>query len=317
MVFSGIVLTRHLFLPQEDKAITPKNTAHIIVFGNEKGGSGKSTAAMHTAIALLRLGYRVGTIDLDARQGTLTRYLKKRFDYITKNKEHLPSPAHMAIERSTLASVAEQQAQEDDFLTMAMNELHFVCDFIVIDTPGTDSFLSRLAHSYADTLITPMNDSFIDLDLLADIDVTTNQIKRPSIYARMVNEQRDIKLKREGKNMDWIVMRNRIAALNTNNNKIIAGLLEQISLLAGFRLTPGFGERVVFKEMFPKGLTLLDLKEDVAGGLTLSQIAARQEVRTLLSAIGPEKFKGHPKPFNTKTDDSSDNSTSEPVTKRA
>lgn len=278
--------------------VTGKNTAHIIVFGNEKGGSGKSTAAMHTAIALLRLGYRVGTIDLDARQGTLTRYLKKRFDYITKNKENLPSPAHMAIERSKFDTVTEQQAQEDDFLTMALNELGFVSDFIVIDTPGTDSFLSRLAHSHADTLITPMNDSFIDLDLLADIDPITNTILRPSVYARMVNEQRENKYKRTGRDIDWIVMRNRIAALNTNNNKIIASILDQMALLAGFRMTPGFGERVVFKEMFPKGLTLLDLKEDAAGDLTLSQIAARQEVRTLISAIGPEKFKGHPKPIS-------------------
>lgn len=283
---------------KKDKAIKRKNTAHIIVFGNEKGGSGKSTAAMHTAIALLRLGYRVGTIDLDARQGTLTRYLKKRFDYITKNREHLPSPAHMAIERSKFDTVAEQQAQEDDFLTLAMNELGHVSDFIVIDTPGTDSFLSRLAHSYADTLITPMNDSFIDLDLLADIDMNSQQILRPSIYARMVNEQRDEKRQRDGGEIDWVVMRNRIAPLNTNNNKVIAQLLDQISVLAGFRMTHGFGERVVFKEMFPKGLTLLDLKEDIEGGLTLSQIAARQEVRTLISAIAPEKIKGHPKPLD-------------------
>lgn len=275
-----------------------KNTAHIIVFGNEKGGSGKSTTAMHTAIALLRLGYRVGTIDLDARQGTLTRYLKKRFEYITRNRETLPSPAHMAIEKSQRESVAEQQFEEEAFLLMALDELSRVCDFIVVDTPGTDTFLSRLAHSYADTLITPMNDSFIDLDLLADIDMKNHEIKGPSIYSQMVNDQRRIKKERDGTSIDWIVMRNRIAPLNTNNNKIIANLLVQISKLAGFRLTPGFGERVVFKELFLKGLTLLDLKEDQDGGLTMSQISARQEVRTLIMAIGPEKFKGHRKPLD-------------------
>ena len=110
---------------------------------------------MHTAIALLRMGYRVGTIDLDARQGTLTRYLKKRFDYITRNNEHLPSPAHMAIERSHHESVRQNNNEEEGFLLMALDELNRVSDFIVIDTPGTDSFLSRLAHSYADTLVTP------------------------------------------------------------------------------------------------------------------------------------------------------------------
>ncbi len=273
-----------------------KKTAHIIVFGNEKGGSGKSTTCMHTAIALLRLGYRVGTIDLDARQGTLTRYLKKRFDFITRNREHLPSPAHMAIERSQKETVAEQRMEEEAFLLMALDELNHVCDFIVIDTPGTDSFLSRLAHSYADTLITPMNDSFIDLDLLADIEMKSHEILGPSIYSKMVNDQRKIKRLRDGTEIDWIVMRNRIPHLSTNNNKIIAGLLDEISKLAGFRLTPGFGERVVFKEMFLKGLTLLDLKEDQDGGLTMSQISARQEVRTLIKAIGPEIIKGHAVP---------------------
>ncbi len=279
------------------------NTAHIIVFGNEKGGSGKSTSAMHTAIALLRLGYRVGTIDLDARQGTLTRYLKKRFEYIRRNMEHLPSPAHMAINKSTKESVSEQQAEEKSFLIMAMDELNHVCDFIIIDTPGTDSFLSRLAHSYADTLITPMNDSFIDLDLLADIDMKNYDIVGPSIYSQMVEDQRKIKKKRNGGTIDWIVMRNRISHLNTNNNKIIAKLLEKISRLAGFRLAHGFGERVVFKEMFLKGLTLLDLKEDQNGGLTLSQISARQEVRSLIMEIAPERLKGYVKPPESETTD--------------
>lgn len=275
-----------------------KNTAHIIVFGNEKGGSGKSTTAMHTAIALLRLGYSVGTIDLDARQGTLTRYLKKRFEYITRNKELLPSPAHMAIEKSQLETTRKQQNEEEAFLLMALDELSRVCDFIVIDTPGTDTFLSRLAHSYADTLITPMNDSFIDLDLLADIDMKNHNVNGPSIYSQMVNEQRKVKMERDGTSIDWIVMRNRMTHLNTNNNRIITKLLGKISELANFRLAPGFGERVVFKELFLKGLTLLDLKEDQDGGLTMSQIMARQEVRHLIMLIEPEKYKGHKKPLD-------------------
>lgn len=268
-----------------------KSTAHIIVFGNEKGGSGKSTTAMHTAIALLRLGYRVGTIDLDARQGTLTRYLKKRFDFITRNHEQLPSPAHMAIQRSQLENTKKQHMEEETFLMMALDELNRVCDFIIIDTPGTDSFLSRLAHSYADTLITPMNDSFIDLDLLADIDMKNYDVVGPSIYSQMVEEQRNIKKARSGKAIDWIVMRNRMTHLSTNNNKTITRLLNEISKLAGFRLAHGFGERVVFKEMFLKGLTLLDLKEDQDGGLTLSQISARQEVRNLIMEINPDNIK--------------------------
>lgn len=273
-----------------------ENTAHIIVFGNEKGGSGKSTAAMHTAIALLRLGYRVGTIDLDARQGTLTRYLKKRFDFITRSREPLPCPLHIPIERSKADTTAKQQQEEEESLMMALNELAQETDFIIIDTPGTDCFMSRLAHSYADTLITPMNDSFIDLDLFADIDMRNHEILGPSVYSKMVDEQRRKKKARDGSMIDWIVVRNRIAPLNTNNNKIIAQLLDQIAKLAGFRLCAGFGERVVFKEMFLKGLTLLDLHEDQDGGLTLSQLTARQEVRNLIIAIGPDRITGRALP---------------------
>ncbi|MCB1783153.1 MAG: AAA family ATPase [Alphaproteobacteria bacterium] len=270
-----------------------KDKAHIIVFGNEKGGSGKSTAAMHTAIALLRLGYKVGTIDLDARQGTITRYLKKRFEFITRIRQQLPSPMHMAIERSQGSTVKIQQAQEQQFLEMALEELGAAADFVVIDTPGTDSYLSRLAHSYADTLITPMNDSFIDLDLLADIDMRRHEVMGPSIYTLMVQEQKAARKARDGGDIDWIVMRNRLTHLNATNKKTIGDLLEEVSGLYGFRTAPGFGERVVFKELFLKGLTLLDLKEDQAGGLSLSQISARQEVRNLIMAIAPAKLKGY------------------------
>lgn len=274
-----------------------QETAHIIVFGNEKGGSGKSTAAMHTAIALLRLGYKVGTIDLDARQGTITRYLKKRFQFITRLRQHLPSPMHMSILRSRLETVAEQQAEEASFLKMALDELGPESDFIVIDTPGTDCYLSRLAHSHADTLITPMNDSFIDLDLLADIDMRKHEITGPSIYTQMVHEQKKIRKERDGGEIDWIVMRNRLTNLNAKNKQTVGELLDRAAGLYGFRVAPGFGERVVYKELFLKGLTLLDLKEDRHGGLSLSQIAARQEVRNLILTIAPEKLKGRTRPI--------------------
>lgn len=270
--------------------------AHIIVFGNEKGGSGKSTTAMHTAIALLRLGYKVGTIDLDARQGTLTRYVKNRFDYMRSAQKPVLSPAHMAIEKSRADTVAAQQEEESNFLSMAMEELGRDCDFIVMDTPGTDNFLSRLAHSYADTLVTPMNDSFIDLDLLARIDSDNYKILGPSVYSRMVNAQREEKMKRDGRSIDWIVLRNRLAHLDANNKKTIGELLQRIGVLARFRTAPGFGERVVFKELFLKGLTLMDLKDESKDRLTLSEISARQEVRQLINAIGPEKIRGPVRP---------------------
>lgn len=269
--------------------------AHIIVFGNEKGGSGKSTSAMHTAIALLRLGYRVGTVDLDARQGTLTRYMQNRWQTIERTRHHFPSPMHLAVPPSVQDNVAAQKEEECRFIIMALEDFVPVCDFIVIDTPGTDSHLSRLGHSYADTLVTPLNDSLIDLDVLARIDPQTFEIKAPSIYTKMVEEQNVKKVERGDAPMHWIVMRNRLSHLNARNKQDIAGLLEKMSDMLGFETVPGFGERVVFRELFLKGLTLLDLKEEKEN-LTISQIAARQEVRQLIRAIGPDRIKGPARP---------------------
>lgn len=269
--------------------------AHIIVLGNEKGGSGKSTTAMHVAIGLLRLGYRVGSIDLDARQGTFSRYMANRFEYSAREKLSLPIPLHFPIERSKADTVIEQEEQDRDFLQMALEELNNHVDFVVIDTPGSDTFLGQLAHSYADILITPMNDSFVDLDVLARIDMDTKEVKSPSIYTRMVMDQKAIRKTRDGGTIDWIVMRNRLSSLDARNKREVGELLQAISEKFGFRLAPGFGERVIFRELFLKGMTLLDLKEDPHYNMTLSAVSARQEIRELLRCIAPETIKGYPK----------------------
>jgi len=268
--------------------------AHIIVLGNEKGGSGKSTTAMHVAIGLLRLGYRVGSIDLDARQGTFSRYMANRFEYSAKERLSLPIPLHFPIERCKSDSVKKQEEQDGAFLQMALEELHRNADFIVIDTPGSDTFLGQLAHSYADTLITPMNDSFVDLDVLARISADTKEIKGPSVYTKMVQAQKEIRESRDGGTIDWIVMRNRLSSLDARNKREVGELLTSISEKFGFRLAPGFGERVIFRELFLKGMTLLDLKEDPAHSMTLSSVSARQEIRELLRCIAPETLKGYP-----------------------
>jgi len=268
--------------------------AHIIVLGNEKGGSGKSTTAMHVAIGLLRLGYRVGSIDLDARQGTFSRYMANRFEYSVKEKLSLPIPLHFPIEKSKAETTSEQQQQDNDFLQLAFDELKPQTDFIVIDTPGSDTYLGQLAHSYADTLITPMNDSFVDLDVLARISTDTQDIKGPSIYTRMVLEQKNIRQERDGSSIDWIVMRNRLSSLDARNKREVGEILQKIANLFDFRLAHGFGERVIFRELFLKGMTLLDLKEDQSHQMTLSTISARQEIRDLLRCISPETIKGYP-----------------------
>ena len=259
------------------------NKPYVIVLGNEKGGTGKSTTAMHLVTALLRLGYQVGTIDIDARQGTLSRYIDNRKHYVETNKVDLPLPQHYRLTRSTEDSTKTAEDQDKANFEKTYQDLGSK-DFIVIDTPGHDLFLSRLAHSYADTLITPLNDSFIDLDVLVHLKSDSMEMERPSIYADWVWEQKKHRAMRDRGSIDWIVLRNRLSSIHAHNKQRMETVLSQMSKRLAFRLVPGFSERVIFRELFLQGLTLLDLT-DVGRPMQLSHVAARQELRDLMNTI--------------------------------
>lgn len=263
--------------------------AHIIVFGNEKGGSGKSTSALHVAVGLMRLGYRVGTIDLDSHQATLTSYLSNRWRRMVETGEQLPSPEHIHISRVESNDLMRVRAEEVCRVEEAIATLSEKNDFIIMDTPGSDRFLSIMGHSYADTLVTPMNDSFIDLDLLAKIKPGTFDILKSSVYTDMVWDLRAQRLRKDGHMIDWVVMRNRLTPLENKNKHDVGRVLEALSRPLQFRIAPGFGERVIFRELFLDGLTLLDLQEGRPGSLSVSNNTARQEVRQLVKMILPDK----------------------------
>ena len=259
-------------------------TPYVIVLGNEKGGTGKSTLSMHLITHLLRLGFDVGSIDVDARQGTLTRYFDNRRTYIEKHGIDLPMPTHHPLFKSDKATIADAEIDETQRFKATLTELGQK-DFIVIDTPGSDSHLSRLAHSYANTVITPLNDSFIDLDMLAHICPQTGDVLKPSTYAEMVWEQKKRRLMLGfNAGFDWIVVRNRLSNLNARNKEDMLIALNKLAQRIGFRPAAGFGERVIFRSLFLSGLTLLDLK-DAGIDLSLSHITARQELRALLEMI--------------------------------
>ena len=269
--------------------MTPSQEAgrsRVIVLGNEKGGSGKSTSALHLIVALLKRGFKVGSIDLDARQGTLSRMIENRRDFARATGRDLVLPEHRRVARSELEGRTAAQWEEHRSLDQTLKELEDQ-DYVVIDTPGSDSYLSRRGHGCADILITPLNDSFLDLDLLARIDPDGRRILAPSHYSEMVWSQRQQRAKAGKSPIDWIVMRNRLSHIDARNKREIGRLLTQLSRRIQFRLAPGFGERVIYRELFPKGLTLLDLGEDAPEiSFSLSHVAARQEVRALLQAIG-------------------------------
>ena len=266
-----------------------KRSAHIIVVGNEKGGSGKSTAAMHMAVGCMGKGLRVTTVDVDARQGTLSRYITNRRKFNRAVGRDYPLPQHHTLQsRGLLGPSPEEMAEDQQRLKLLIEGAALQSDVVLVDTPGTASPLSLLAHSYADTLVTPINDSFVDLDVLAHLDGQQMNILGPSQYAEMVWEAKKQKAERDGDEggIDWIVTRNRLTNLDAHNKRDMERTLRQLAARIGFRVEGGLGERVIFRELFLVGLTILDLKEEFGKqSLTMSHIAARREVHRLIGAV--------------------------------
>lgn len=260
--------------------------AHIIVVGNEKGGAGKSTVSMHVATALSRMGHRVGALDLDLRQKTFARYLENRLAFCLREGFDLATPEYRDLPSISKEDLAEGENLYDRRLSEAVTGLESACDFILIDCPGSHTRLSQVAHSLADTLVTPMNDSFIDFDLLARVDPVSNKVLGPSVYSEMVWNARQLRAQAGLRPIDWVVLRNRLGAQAMHNKKKIGEAMDELSKRIGFRVAPGFSERVIFRELFPRGLTLLDLKDiGVKSALNISNVAARQEVRDLMKEM--------------------------------
>ncbi len=260
--------------------------AHIIVVGNEKGGAGKSTVAMHVATALSRMGHKVGTLDLDLRQKTLGRYITNRRAFLKSEGLDLPTPDYHDLPEINQSDLAPGENVYDHRLSMAVAGLEPNADFILIDCPGSHTRLSQVAHSLADTLITPLNDSFIDFDLLAHVDTNAENITGPSVYSEMVWNARQLRAKAGLAPIDWVVVRNRLGAQNMVNKQKMERALAKLSKRIGFRTTTGFNERVIFRELFPRGLTLLDLRDLGVKGMNISNVAARQELRDLIKGLG-------------------------------
>ena len=259
--------------------------AHIIVVGNEKGGAGKSTVSMHVATALARLGHNVSTLDLDLRQKTLGTYIGNRDRFLEKSGLYLPSPAYRELPEVDQSSLQPGENIYDRRLSAAVAELEPDSDFILIDCPGSHTRLSQVAHSLADTLITPLNDSFIDFDLLAHVDADGMKILGPSVYSEMVWNARQLRAQAGLRPIDWVVVRNRLGAQQMVNKEKMGAALDNLAKRIGFRTAPGFNERVIFRELFPRGLTLLDLKDIGVKQLNISNVAARQELRDLIKAL--------------------------------
>jgi chromosome partitioning protein len=242
--------------------------AHRIIFANEKGGSGKSTSAVHTAVALAVKGHKVAALDLDTRQRTLGRYLDNRAALAKRD-----GPDYHTFDPAAGAAIGDQ-----------LDRLAADADYLIVDTPGRDDDHVRSAIASADTLVTPINDSFVDLDLIGQVDPDNYKVKRPSFYAELVWDARKARAKQDGGTVDWVVMRNRLQHLEARNMRRVAAALNELSKRVGFRVIPGLSERVIYRELFPKGLTLLDLAT-IGQDAGLAHVAARGELRELIAGL--------------------------------
>jgi chromosome partitioning protein len=260
--------------------------ARVIVVGNEKGGAGKSTIAIHMAAALLHAGARVAVLDLDLRQQSMNRFFDNRRKWLEGSGARLPeplTPSGPAAEILVRASIEDQVARFEDVVGQAAE----LADFIVVDTPGADTALSRKAHQSADVIITPLNDSFVDFDMLGQVDPVTLELKKPSLYSESVWEARKVRASATRRMTDWIVLRNRLAATEARNRKRLEDRIQALSRRVGFRIGPGLRDRVIYRELFPFGLTIADLGPKVRPvAVSLSHVAARQELRALMQAVG-------------------------------
>jgi chromosome partitioning protein len=271
----------------ESQAPEPASSAYVVVLGNEKGGSGKTTTAVHVAVALMKAGQRVATIDLDSRQKSFTHCIENRRAWAARAKLNLEIPMHFCIARAEGVRVDENEAAEFASFAEAITAIEHTHDFVVIDTPASDTYLNRLAHSMADTLITPLNDSFVDLDVLATIDPQTFAVTGVGHYGEMMREARRQRRIVDGESTDWIVVRNRLSLLSSRNKKLVGNGVHELGRRMGFRFIDGFAERVVYREFFPRGLTALDNLDEVTLGTrpSISHLTARSEVEQLLKAL--------------------------------
>nr|WP_314259492.1 division plane positioning ATPase MipZ [uncultured Devosia sp.] len=264
-----------------------RKSVHVIVVGNEKGGSGKSTTAFHLAILLLYEGYKVATLDVDSRQQTLTQYVRNRRAWALDKGLSIPHLTHFHLPLLRGDSTRENNSVEFDLFRQAVGEVEHDADYLIVDTPGFDTHLTRLAHSLADTLVTPVNDSLIDLNVIAQFDMATGEPREMSHYARLVQRARSERMSVDGKSIDWVLVRNRISMLSSRNMRQVQTMLERVAARLGCRVADGIAERVIFRSLFPAGLTVFDpLDQQLLGGVpSLSHMSARQEYRTLAKAL--------------------------------
>jgi chromosome partitioning protein len=223
-------------------------------------------------------------IDLDVRQRSVGRFFTNRRAWMAAAGVELPVPLPDALEGFDFETATPDAAMAA--FEAAYASLEAQADYVLIDTPGGDTPLSRAAHARADLIVTPMNDSFVDFDMLGTVDPVTLELARPGLYAQAVWEARKRRMMADRSSVDWVVLRNRLAPAEARNRKRLDERVAALSRRVGFRIGPGLRDRVIYRELFPFGLTIADLSPKVKPvAVSLGHVAARQELRGVIQAL--------------------------------
>lgn len=205
----------------------------IISFLNSKGGSGKSTVAIHTALFFAEIQYKVCLIDLDEKQHTSHTFFENRKSFIEKYKKKLPTVKTIICDSKSLIH--------------NLTKIQNLYDIFIIDTPGfyiSDLFKDTI--NLSNLVVSPINESFIDIHAL----------KISNFFNDMVHIRG--KQKSTGNKLNWLIVTNRRSCIYSDHYKEIMDSLKEIQGKYSCKIFEGFFENSIFKEMFPHGLSLLD-----------------------------------------------------------
>jgi len=142
--------------------------------------------------------------------------------------------------------------------------------------------LMRLAHLVADTVLTPVTDSFLDLGTLASVDPVTHEVTGTGHYAEMVCKARMRRRQFDQGHIDWIVIRNR-----STPGQLVGHSITELGIRLGLRDVEGCAERIEYRQFFPSGLTALDALDEATFGAIPGQShrLAQQEMCILIGFL--------------------------------
>lgn len=272
-------------------AASERRPGRIIVFSNLKGGTGKSTTALSVIVGLLRQGKSVASLDLDMDQEALSRYLFNRTRFAKLTKLRIGMPDHHRFTQIDPGGNGAELSTRLDKLSELIDKLVAENDYLVIDCPSLDNPLTRAVTARADVLTSPVNESFLDIDVIGEVRGSPPTVTRVGPFAEIIGAEMQRRREEGIAPLEWIVVRNRRNPSATRHTAAIGTVLDELARNLSFRVTDGFVDRLIFRELFLVGLSILDLRKDdplIAGNS--SHKSAYEEASDLLQSVGRSLF---------------------------